>query len=260
MLKTQEYTIGIIGWSFSTMTQEEEATRDESIEESSVTIRVVDDDQELLRYGICRAKIPQGLDAERWAKELSQLTPMNIGFEGDSEFPLYRNIMEEPDFPFDCLLDQDSDIGMAILRHFPIQRLSEIRLDDAFCVHYNMDQNDTTGARHTDPSDITVNICLQKSDDTEESHVLFYGTRKLENVALHSDDHLSVALDASAAGDHTMEAEKFLVRQEPGYATIHYGDHPHETTALRRGSRTNIVATYWYTDPGRSDVATRTCY
>lgn len=222
------------------------------------TIPIISDDQELLRHGICRVKIPDGLDAERWAKELSQVTPMSLGFEGDGEYAFYRNIMDEPDFPFDCLLRADSEIGNAILRHFPLERLSEIRLDDAFCVHYNMDQNDTTGKKHTDPSDITVNICLQKSDDTKGSHVLFYGTRKLLNV----NDHVQDSSDPSDDDSQKLgtPSGRFLVRQEPGYATIHYGDHSHETTVLLQGSRTNVVATYWYTNTNRSDVATRTCY
>lgn len=246
------------------MTQEGRETIDGTpIDDShSDVVRVIEDDEELLRYGICRARVPDGLDAERWAKELSRVTPMSLGFEGDNTAPLYRNIMDEPEFPLGCLLQEASDIGGAVLRHFPLDRLSELRLDDAFCVHYDTNQDDTTGARHTDPSDVTVNICLQKSDDAEGSHVLFHGTRRLENVPAPRDGEglggwmPTVATTTGRLGP----PERFLVRQEAGYATIHYGDHPHETTALRRGSRTNIVATFWYTDPGRSDVATRTCY
>jgi hypothetical protein len=234
------------------MLKEEAKTIDAS--KNRTAISIITDDRELLRHGICRVKIPDRLDADLWARELSQVTPMSLGFEGDGEYAFYRNIMDEPDFPFDCLLNEESEIGRSILRHFPIRQLSEIRLDDAFCVHYNMDQDDTTGKKHTDPSDITVNICLQKSGDTEGSHVLFYGTRKLLNVQDHRQDP-----SGTSQIEETL-LERFLVQQEPGYATIHYGDHAHETTALLKGSRTNIVATYWYTDTSKSDVATRTCY
>ena len=58
--------------------------------------------------------------------------------------------------------------------------LNEIlQLDDAFCVHYNMNQADTTGAKHMDPSDITINMCLEKDSNTKGSYVMFHGTRKL---------------------------------------------------------------------------------
>lgn len=285
---------------------------------------VISDYHELRVRGICKVRIPRELDINHWAKELSRVTPMIMGFEGDGEYAFYRNIVEEPEFPFDSILlgenrdsdddyDNDnhdssleackssiqqnftrrglSDIGRAMLRHFSIvpnkenfsdeedghKILSEgLQLDDAFCVHYNMDQDDTTGKKHIDPSDITVNLCLQKSKDAKGSHVLFYGTKRLENLAT-ANDYSADAVGVEDAGSKAAKIplgdprlgkkegtvvgdDRFLVMQEPGYATIHFGDHPHETTALRQGSRTNVVLTYVYTDPNRSDVTTRTCY
>ena len=123
---------------------------------------IITDDRELLKRGICRVRIPDELDADRWAEELSQVTPMILGFEGDDEYAFYRNILDEPEFPFETILfgsgsgnndnDKDkviseaketrpsskggvSEIGRSILEYFPIL---------AFCVHYNMDQDDTT--------------------------------------------------------------------------------------------------------------------
>jgi hypothetical protein len=88
---------------------------------------------------------------------------------------------------------------------------------------------------------------LEKTEDAEGSEVMFYGTKTLENVERTEDDDK----DASFS---------FLVQQEPGYATMHWGDHPHKTMALQRGKRTNIVITYCYKDSSRSDVSSRTCY
>ena len=211
----------------------------------SETVPVISDPQELLQYGVCRARIPTRVDAKKWAKEFSQVTPLNISGEGDGEYAFYRNILEETHFPFDAILEEGSEIGNAILRHFDVVNLrDDIRLDDAFCVHYNMNQDDTSGAKHTDPSDITVNLCLEKADDTGGSHVLFYGRRNL-----------------NGARPFTRNApERFLVSQEPGFATIHWGDHPHETMPLLKGMRTNLVFTYCYTDSSRSGEAKRTCY
>lgn len=261
-------------------------------------VPIVSEDRELLKRGICRVRIPVELDAERWADELSQVTPTILGFEGDDEYAFYRNILDEPEFPFDTILfgsgsgnndkvipEADapepnkkgwvSEIGRSVLEYFPIlpgnpeqatvkvdgdtadrcEILSrELRLDDAFCVHYNMDQDDTSGSKHVDPSDITINICLHKSKDARGSYVLFHGTKHLELLHLDDDD------DESANNNGCAKEDRFLVPQREGYATIHFGDHPHETTPLRRGSRTNIILTYLYTDPTRSDAATRSCY
>jgi len=230
---------------------------------------VVDDDEELLRKGIVRVPLPETLDAERWAEELSQVTPMNLMFEGDGEYAFYRNILDEPEFPFDLILSgsngQLSEIGRAILRHFPVllgssspeersEILSkELKLDDAFCVHYNMDQDDTTGAKHVDPSDVTINMCLHKASDTTGSYVLFYGSKSLDGLE-------ETASSDKETFDSSNHETKFLVPQTPGFATVHFGDHPHETTALRTGSRTNIILTYLYSDPTRTDAATRSCY
>ena len=280
--------------------------------EHDETLPVISDNLELLKRGICRVKLPVELDLKRWADELSQVTPMILGFEGDGEYAFYRNIAEEPEFPFDLILlggiDHESsateeskssveqtilplcglsEIGRSVLRHFPIlpkesSKLreeedwrtllsEELQLDDAFCVHYNMNQDDTTGKKHMDPSDITVNMCLHKSKDAKGSYVLFHGTKQLRNADPESakgtgDDDFSYRKlplrthDDDSRGAGGAEDDRFLVSQEPGYATIHFGDHPHETTSLRNGSRTNVILTYVYTDSNRSDVATRTCY
>lgn len=230
------------------------------------TTRTISDDQQLLRFGVCRVPLNNTtFDATKWAHKLSQVTPLILVNQGDGEYAFYRNIMEEPDFPFDLILYNNdttksgsnsnsnlSEIGNAILKYFPVETLDELRLDDAFCVHYNMDQDDTTGAKHMDPSDITINICLETTQDIQGSQVLFYGTQSLESV-----DNMGKA----DGDDDTADApEQFLVSQDPGYATVHFGGHPHETTALQRGKRTNIIMTYCYKDKKRSLALTRTCY
>ena len=217
-------------------------------------VPMVTNSDELLRLGIV-GHIPitsDEIDAAAWKKwgaELSIVSPIIMTAEGDAEYAFYRNILEEPDFPFDAIL-RNFSIKNALIKYFNIKNLTEdeIKLDDAFCIHYNMNQADTTGAKHIDPSDITINLCLDKSDDCRGSNVLFYGTKVLYGV----DDSDNVSLHPPP--------EKFLVNQEIGYATIHWGDHPHETTMLEAGYRTNIVLTYCYSDKTRSNVSKRTCY
>jgi hypothetical protein len=242
------------------------------------SIPIISDKQQLHQYGVI-AMIPiisHELTADiwkKWAKELTVVTPEIMTAEGDGTYAFYRNILEEPNFPFESILrtkpnnnetndidnnivtSQDNsciaqltEIGKAIIENFPINSLDDIKLDDAFCVHYNMDQIDTTGAKHMDPSDITINICLEKSDHCSGSNVMFYGTKKLKT---NNNDINWVEED---------ESFRFLVNQQPGYATLHWGNHPHETTRLCSGTRTNIVLTYCYTDATKSDVTLRTCY
>jgi len=245
--------------------------------------KVIDDPETLLKYGVVKVKLPSQaeFDCEKWATELSQISPLNIAGYGDNEDAFYRNIMDEPDFPFELFLS--SEIGEVISKYFLQQHEQQkqssceekdqsstccadeekkedqpsdvkecLRLDDAFCIHYNTEQDDTTCAKHMDPSDITVNMCLEKSDDVTGSEVKFYGTQSLQHIK-KADENLN-----KGAGQG--EDFSFLVNQEQGYATIHYGCHPHETIPLKRGRRTNIVLTYCYKDESKSGVALRTCY
>lgn len=212
-------------------------------------VPVISDVDELLRLGVV-SKVPidtnNNIDLKQWGADLSVVTPEIMTAQGDGEYAFYRNIMEE-DFPFDAVLE--GEIGKAILRYFGVSTLEnekEIRLDDAFCVHYNMSQDDTSGAKHMDPSDITVNLCLDKTEDCEGSQVMFYGTKALQSVEQQQERDNSDF--------------RFLVNQAPGFATVHWGNHPHETTPLKQGKRTNVIMTYCYTDPTKSDAATRACY
>ena len=66
-------------------------------------------------------------------------------------------------------------------KHF-VDKMEEIVLDDIFCVNYNMDHAESRVQRHKDPSDITVNICCERTEDVEGSQVLFYGEKKLKGV------------------------------------------------------------------------------
>jgi len=187
-------------------------------------------DEELLKLGISRVRLPQDVDWDKWAHLLSRPTLDCLAFEGDNEFALYRNIMDEADFPFNSI--SNSSIATALVQSFEIDSFDELRLDDAFCMHYSDNQQDTTGKRHRDPSDITVNMCLHKSTDCVGSLVVF----------------------------HFEQRGSLAVEQLPGYATIHRGDIAHETTELLRGSRTNVILTYFFKDTSRSKAAPRTCY
>ncbi|CAB9497055.1 expressed unknown protein [Seminavis robusta] len=225
-----------------------------SKERDNMTIPIpsYSDRETLLRLGIVKVPIPSiiGKDQQQWASELSQVTPMIMAMQGDSEYAFYRNIMVEPELEFPLEQIVSEQIQEAFEKYFGVQP-EEMRLDDAFCVHYNADQTDSSGKKHMDPSDITVNVCLENTDDVEGSQVLFYGSKKLENVDIDDNDN-----------ENQNEQERFLVPQEPGFATIHYGSHPHETTPLssKTGRRTNVIVTYCYKDKTRSDVGKRNCY
>ena len=67
---------------------------------------------------------------------------------------------------------------------------------------------------------------------------MFYGSKGLKNVEEEKVD----------------ESSRFLVDTKLGWCTIHYGSHPHETTALEEGERTNIVLTFVYKDKSKSEA------
>jgi hypothetical protein len=263
---------------------------DDDDESSSYTMQHDDDNK---GYPDAEHHAPMILDLAYWATELAQVTPAILADQGDGEYAFYRNILQEKpplDFPFDDIL-RKSQVGAAMKRHFNISTIAshldenhhdvdDIRLDDAFCVHYNTLQQDSSGARHMDPCDITVNICLQASDDMQGSQVQFHGKQAvLSNVA--ATPTLNCPADTSQdnkAKDTTKEVEEekddesaadadgfsFLVQQIPGTATIHWGHHPHQTLPITAGTRTNVVMTYCYSDTTsrgvRSDATTRTCH
>lgn len=111
---------------------------------------IIADSAELLMRGICRVTLPENINWNHWAETLSKPTVDSLGFE-DGEYAFYRNILDETDFPFDEILNHCSS---SIVRYFGVEDLAALRLDDAFCVHYNTSQLVTSGKKHTDPSDI----------------------------------------------------------------------------------------------------------
>lgn len=199
------------------------------------------DHNKLLEFGICRVPVT-GIECLDWASQLSRPTLDNLTFEGDNPYAFYRNIMNEPDFPFELVFQ---NVAQAMTTYFQLDSMDDVRLDDAFCVHYNTSQMDSSGAKHTDPSDITVNLCLERSHDVQGSQVKFYGRRSIHGVKIEEDKELNPII---------------LVEQQQGYATIHWGDHPHETLPIERGQRTNIILTFLFKDKSRSQAANRTCY
>ncbi|GKY99295.1 hypothetical protein MPSEU_000884600 [Mayamaea pseudoterrestris] len=227
-------------------------------ETTDSTIQLVEDPELLLKCGVCRVKLlTDKVSSEQWqewAHTLSRVTPEIYSAQADEQYAFYRNIFDEEDFPFDAIL-KDSTISQAIVKYFSVKSMGELRLDDAFLIQYHSKQADTSGARHTDPSDITINICLERTPDTTGSNVLFYGTKSL----VVTDGKDLAALPASDIDEKPLP-HTFLVKQEQGMATIHWGDHLHETTPLFSGKRTNIIMTLCYRDASRTKAMSRNCY
>jgi hypothetical protein len=123
-------------------------------------------DEDLLKIGVCRYDVGSKVDLEGWAETLSQVSPTSIFLE-DGEFAQYRNILDDPSFPFNAIIEA---ISPCLVEHF-IDNMNEVVLDDAFAIHYDDAQSDTTVKKHTDPSDITINLCLNRSADAIGSKV-----------------------------------------------------------------------------------------
>ena len=196
-------------------------------------------------HGVCRCNVGALVDLSGWSEELSKVTPLSI-FAEDQEYAQYRNILEDDTmggFPFSQVFKA---IGPCLTANF-VDDVDELRLDDAFAIHYNEDHHDTKVGRHTDPSDITVNLCIGRSADLEGSEVLFHGTQNLKD----GGDEEFVEGPSSLS---------FHVAAEEGWATVHWGKHPHQVTGLKKGDRTNVVMTYVFKDATKSLAQCAGCY
>ena len=127
-------------------------------------------------------------------------------------------------FPVDKVIESISPV---ISKHFGL-KMSSLHLSDMFVVSYNTKQSDTTCGKHKDPSDVTVNVCLE-CEGVQGSEVVFYGSRRLEGVHDYED---------------ASEDDKFKVESVVGCCTMHYGDHCHEVEEIFMGERTNVVMTF----------------
>lgn len=206
------------------------------------TSTIISATSELLSRGVVRVDVGAMVDLSGWASELSKVSPMSV-FAEDGEYAQYRNILDDPAFPFEAIYKH---IGGALTAHF-VDSADELRLDDAFAIHYNTSHWNTKVRKHTDPSDITVNLCLERSTDLEGSHVLFFGRKELRNVG-------------EAPLGQVSQNELFRVGAESGWASIHWGQHPHLVTSLVNGHRTNVVLTYCYVDKARSLAMKSDCF
>jgi hypothetical protein len=261
--------------SFSNISNDSEKEEDRN----AALYKTITDDHMLLQMGLCRARVPMD-DAElqNWANEFSQVTPEIIFQEGDGERSFYRNIKEEAEqlsFFNSILSPHTSDIGKAIQKYFLPNGDSgsssfstdpslELELDDAFCIQYTSSQLDTSCAKHVDPSDITVNMCLEGNTNYQTgSQVVFYGKQALHNIDVREKT------SASSQTAEEKDPDVFCVDQLQGYATIHWGCHPHMTTPLltkEEGSdsgctkRTNIILTYCFKKKDRKRVLNQNCF
>lgn len=197
--------------------------------------RLVVCERALLVRGIAIAQV-EGIDLDALAEEYAQASPQSVFFE-DGEYAQYRNVVEDPDFPLAAIVACLEPVLASRFGRDP----GSLALDDAFVIHYAMHHSDTTVKKHTDPSDITVNLCLDQSPDFRGSQIVFYGTRHLVGP---------IQLCSSGVGDcdcmRPVDDAAFCVATRRHHAMVHFGAHPHETLPLEAGTRTNCVLTFRY--------------
>lgn len=86
---------------------------------------------------------------------------------------------------------------------------------------------------HTDDSDITVTITLE-TDELEGSELEFMGTSEYGNAKLVKNfDRIRKSIQSS------LESHKISLKS--GDCLIHRGNHPHQTTVIKHGSRKTLV-------------------
>ena len=175
----------------------------------------------------------------------------------DGEYAFYKNLKEDVEIVDGIVKTITERCKGPIERHF-VDKMEDIVLDDVFCINYTMEHADSRVQRHKDPSDITVNINLERSEDMEGSQVLFYGTKRLKGVGVEGGVRENVQQEEENVENVEVEGggedERFKVDTKLGCVTIHRGDHPHEVTSLSKGERTNIVMTFVYVDKSKSSA------
>lgn len=174
------------------------------------------DDDALAARGVRRVCcLPDAADREKWAAVARTVSPL-LAAQDDGGQPHANDLLEEPGFPLQRIFTAAAPAVAAFVDP------ASLELYDAFSLHYDAGQVDTTFNRHRDPSHVTVNLCL--ASDCVGSRVEFFG-----------------APDGGGGDDGTA---RFTADARPGWALVHYGRHLHQTTPLLAGSRSQAVLYY----------------
>merc|ERR1712194_715631 len=88
---------------------------------------------------------------------------------------------------------------------------------------------------HRDDSDVTLNICLERSDDLQGTEVVFHGTEDLNGPKLNTTPSFM-----------PYDELKSSVNVPQGWVAIHRGCHVHETAPLRQGYRLSVICWFKY--------------
>ena len=169
------------------------------------------DDAALEAIGVRRVDLRE-MDWAPWASAAETVSPL-LAAQDDDGRP-HANDLLELNFPSTEVLKRCSDAVA------PFCDPSQLELYDAFSLHYDARQTDTTFNQHRDPSFVTINVCL-RSEQVEGSRVEFFGT-----------------WDGDGAGP------RLRAEQRAGFALVHRGRHLHQTTPLVAGVRSQAVL-YW---------------
>ena len=169
------------------------------------------DDAALEKIGVRRVDLT-AMDWAPWAAAAETVSPL-LAAQDDEGQP-HANDLLELNFPAGEVLTRCRDAVA------PFCDPSQLELYDAFSLHYDSRQTDTTFNQHRDPSFVTINVCL-RSEQVEGSRVEFFGT-----------------WDGDGAGP------RLRAEQRAGFALVHRGRHLHQTTPLVKGIRSQAVL-YW---------------
>jgi len=168
------------------------------------------DDAALEAIGVRRVDLT-AIDWAPWAEAAENVSPLLAAQDDDGQ--PHANDLLELNFPSTEVLKRCSEAVT------PFCDPSQLELYDAFSLHYDAKQTNTTFNQHRDPSYITINVCL-RSDGVEGSRVEFFGSW-------------------DGDGGSRLRAE-----QQAGFALVHRGRHLHQTTPLVKGVRSQAVL-YW---------------
>lgn len=170
------------------------------------------------------------VDCAAWASKLRTMLAADLS--GERANTLHRSPVDvrRVGFPVEGILQESNGL---IREHFGMSS-GDLEVHACFAVLYSPEANQILKL-HRDDSDVTLNICLERSDDLEGTEVVFHGTEGLKHPKLN---HTPTFMPYDKA--------KTLVNVPKGWVAIHRGCHAHETTPLRQGHRLSVICWFKY--------------
>jgi hypothetical protein len=171
------------------------------------------------------------IDCTEWAGKLRAMLRQELSSERANTLHRSSADVRKVGFPVEGILHEAGDF----IREYFGMSPENLDIHACFAVAYSKDAN-TKLRLHVDDSDVTLNICLEKSDDLKGTDVVFHGSEALSSLPKLNFGSLVGPVDQLRTS----------INVPAGWVAIHRGRHAHETTSLQQGSRLSVICWFKY--------------